>query len=203
MSDSHHALPVLIVDDHPDIRLSLRLLMRAEGIPSVEAESPAGACDIVNRTAVACAILDLNYGADTTSGTEGLDLVARLRHECPDLPLIVMTAWGSIDLAVSAGVPSLLDVLRAVLSELIVEGVTVAEETRLFSPDWSAQLEPLLPTPRREVPHTRFKELVQEAYVVVRTGEVTSYANVILHCGVNFWEDPYKDKAAGQPGTAP
>ncbi|MDR6642333.1 MULTISPECIES: sigma-54 dependent transcriptional regulator [unclassified Luteibacter] len=102
MSDSHHALPILIVDDHPDIRLSLRLLMRAEGIPSVEAESPAGACDVVNRTAVACAILDLNYGADTTSGTEGLDLVARLRHECPDLPLIVMTAWGSIDLAVRA-----------------------------------------------------------------------------------------------------
>ncbi|GGJ66762.1 D-ribose pyranase [Deinococcus aquiradiocola] len=123
-----------------------------------------------------------------------------------DVGLPVPDGVRRIDLAVSAGVPSLLDVLRAVLSELIVEGVTVAEETRLYSPDWSAQLEPLLPAPRREVPHTRFKELVQDAYVVVRTGEVTSYANVILHCGVNFWEDPYKassEEMAGQQGKAP
>lgn len=111
-----------------------------------------------------------------------------------DVGLPIPAGVRRIDLAVSAGVPSLLDVLEAVLSELIIEGVTVAEETRLFSPEWSARLETALPMPRREVPHTVFKELVQDAYVVVRTGEVTSYANVLLHCGVNFWEDPYRDR---------
>lgn len=95
-------LPVLIVDDHPDIRLSLRILLRSEGIPSVEVDSPMAACDAVARTAFSCVILDMNYRVDTTSGVEGLDLVARLRQDSPDLPLIVMTAWGSIDLAVSA-----------------------------------------------------------------------------------------------------
>ncbi|MET0255249.1 MAG: sigma-54 dependent transcriptional regulator [Luteibacter sp.] len=96
------ALPVLVVDDHADIRLSLRVLLRSEGIPSVEVDSPLAACAAVKRTAFSCAILDLNYGADTTSGLEGLDLVARLRSESSTLPLIVMTAWGSIDLAVRA-----------------------------------------------------------------------------------------------------
>lgn len=101
-SSTDRPLPVLIVDDHPDIRLSLRILMRSEGIASVEADSPLAACEAVARTAFACAIIDLNYRADTTSGVEGLDLIARLRHDSPTLPLIVMTAWGSIDLAVSA-----------------------------------------------------------------------------------------------------
>jgi DNA-binding NtrC family response regulator len=95
-------LPVLIVDDHADIRLSLRVLLRSEGIPSVEVDSPMAAYEAVKRIAFACVILDLNYGADTTSGLEGLDLVARVRGECPDLPLVVMTAWGTIDLAVRA-----------------------------------------------------------------------------------------------------
>jgi DNA-binding NtrC family response regulator len=96
------SLPVLIVDDHADIRLSLRVLLRSEGIPSVEVDSPMAAYEAVKRIAFACVILDLNYGADTTSGLEGLDLVARVRGECPDLPLVVMTAWGTIDLAVRA-----------------------------------------------------------------------------------------------------
>lgn len=96
------SLPVLIVDDHPDIRLSLRILMRSEGIASVEAESPAAACDLAARQTFACAILDLNYAADTTTGVEGLLLIERLRREVPDLPLVVMTAWGSVELAVRA-----------------------------------------------------------------------------------------------------
>lgn len=96
------SLPVLIVDDHADIRLSLRVLLRSEGIPSIEVDSPTAAYEAVKRVAFACVILDLNYGADTTSGLEGLDLVARIRGECPDLPLVAMTAWGTIDLAVRA-----------------------------------------------------------------------------------------------------
>lgn len=94
--------PVLIVDDHPDVRLAMRVLLRTENIPSKEVDSPGAAMEAISRSEFSCAVLDLNYSADTTSGNEGLALVGRLREELPDMPLIVMTAWGSIDLAVKA-----------------------------------------------------------------------------------------------------
>jgi DNA-binding NtrC family response regulator len=95
-------LPVLIVDDQADVLVSLRLLFRSADIPSVEVTSPAAALDAVSRVEFSCAVLDLNYAADTTSGREGMELIARLREEVPDLPLVAMTAWGSVDLAVHA-----------------------------------------------------------------------------------------------------
>jgi len=94
--------PVLIVDDQADVLVALRMLFRSADIASVEAISPAAALDAVSRVEFACAVLDLNYSADTTSGHEGLELIARLREQVPDLPLIAMTAWGSVDLAVRA-----------------------------------------------------------------------------------------------------
>lgn len=100
--DQAAQVPVLVVDDHPDIRLAMRMLLRSEGIPSVEVDSPAAALDAVSRREFACAIVDLNYSADTTSGREGIELVLRIREEVPELPLVVMTAWGSIDVAVQA-----------------------------------------------------------------------------------------------------
>lgn len=103
MNHGHEStLPVLVADDHPDVRLAIRILLRSEGIPSVEVESPAAAIEAASRNDFACAVIDLNYAADTTSGNEGLDLVTRLREEVPELPLIAMTAWGSIDVAVRA-----------------------------------------------------------------------------------------------------
>ncbi|NID16453.1 sigma-54-dependent transcriptional regulator [Luteibacter yeojuensis] len=103
MSRSHEAVaPVLVVDDHPDVRLALRILLHSEGIPSVDVGSAAAALDAVARIEFSCAVLDLNYASDTTSGLEGLDLVARLREEAPDMPIVAMTAWGSIDIAVRA-----------------------------------------------------------------------------------------------------
>lgn len=95
-------LPVLIVDDQADVLVSLRLLFRSVDIPSVQVMSPAAALDAVSRTEFACALLDLNYSADTTSGHEGLELIGRLRDDVPELPLVAMTAWGSVDLAVQA-----------------------------------------------------------------------------------------------------
>jgi DNA-binding NtrC family response regulator len=95
-------LPVLIVDDHADVLVSLRMLLRSAGIPSVEVASPAAALDAVSRIEFSCAVLDLNYRADTTSGHEGLELLTRLREDVPHLPLVAMTAWGSVDLAVHA-----------------------------------------------------------------------------------------------------
>ncbi|MGN6479074.1 sigma-54-dependent transcriptional regulator [Luteibacter sp.] len=94
--------PVLVVDDHPDVRLALCMLLRSEGLAAVEAASPASARDIAARRVLSCAIVDLNYTADTTSGHEGLELVPRLRELAPAMPVVAMTAWGSIDLAVEA-----------------------------------------------------------------------------------------------------
>ncbi|PTR35474.1 DNA-binding NtrC family response regulator [Luteibacter sp. OK325] len=96
------ALPVLIVDDHADVLVSLRLLFKSANIPSVQVASPGAALDAVSRVEFSCAVLDLNYTADTTSGHEGLELIARLREELPDLPLVAMTGWGNVELAVRA-----------------------------------------------------------------------------------------------------
>ncbi|APG03595.1 sigma-54-dependent Fis family transcriptional regulator [Luteibacter rhizovicinus DSM 16549] len=96
------ALPVLIVDDQADVLVSLRLLFRSLDIPSVQVTSPEAALDAASRADFACALLDLNYSADTTSGHEGLELIGQLREDFPELPLVAMTAWGSVDLAVQA-----------------------------------------------------------------------------------------------------
>jgi DNA-binding NtrC family response regulator len=93
---------VLVADDQPDILRGLRLLFRAEGLEGVYASSPAEALSAVQDEDIDVALLDLNYTRDTTSGVEGLDLLARVRRLEPGLPVIVMTAWASVPTAVEA-----------------------------------------------------------------------------------------------------
>jgi DNA-binding NtrC family response regulator len=93
---------VLVGDDQPDILSGLRLLFRAEGIEGVFASSPAAVLAAVQNEDLDVALLDLNYTRDTTSGVEGLDLLARVRREQPQLPVLVMTAWSSVPTAVEA-----------------------------------------------------------------------------------------------------
>jgi DNA-binding NtrC family response regulator len=93
---------VLVGDDQPDILRGLKLLFRAEGIDGVFTSSPAGVLTAVQQEELDVALLDLNYTRDTTSGVEGLDLLARVRREQPDLPVVVMTAWASVPTAVEA-----------------------------------------------------------------------------------------------------
>ncbi len=101
------------------------------------------------------------------------------------LPIPPNTA--RIDLAVSAGVPAFLDVLRAVLSEMEVQGAIVAEELLQRSPQMYEALRELLgDVPIRTMPHEQFKTRTANARAVVRTGEFTPYANVILIAGVVF-----------------
>ena len=103
MKPSDTAAPrVLIADDQPDVLESLRLLLKAEGLQTESASSPAGVLRLVERKDFDVALIDLNYARDTTSGQEGLDLLARLQELDGTLPVVVMTAWGSIDLAVEA-----------------------------------------------------------------------------------------------------
>jgi DNA-binding NtrC family response regulator len=94
---------VLIADDNPDILQALKLLLRAEGFEVVTASSPARVLAVVNEEPdVDAALLDLNYARDTTSGQEGMALLEELRRADPTLPIVVMTAWGSVQGAVDA-----------------------------------------------------------------------------------------------------
>ena len=83
---------VLLADDQADVREALRLLLKSDGVASVAADGPVAALDALRRREFACALIDLNYTRDTTSGEEGLDLLARLREQTPELPVVVMTA---------------------------------------------------------------------------------------------------------------
>ncbi|SMG07203.1 D-ribose pyranase [Corynebacterium pollutisoli] len=85
-----------------------------------------------------------------------------------------------VDLALVSGIPRFAEVLDAYLAEVVVEGVTLAAET-------PGEVRSLLPdVPRTEVPHEELKKQVAGAAFVIRTGETTPYANVILHSGVPF-----------------
>jgi DNA-binding NtrC family response regulator len=93
---------VLVVDDQSDIIEALRLLLKGESFEVDSAQSPAGALAVLERRDFDAMLLDMNFTRDTTSGREGLDLLTELRTLEPDLPVVVMTAWGSIDNAVEA-----------------------------------------------------------------------------------------------------
>ncbi|MFL6198244.1 MAG: sigma-54-dependent transcriptional regulator [Thermoanaerobaculia bacterium] len=91
---------VLIADDQREIREALRLLLKGEGYETETAASPAEVIQAVTSRELDAVLMDLNYTRDTTSGQEGLDLLARLRAIDESLPVIVITAWASISLAV-------------------------------------------------------------------------------------------------------
>src|SRR5512145_317709 len=93
---------VLVADDQADVREALRLLLKGEGFAVDTVDSVDGAVALLAKRSFDCALVDLNYARDTTSGAEGLDLVSRVRVLDATLPVVVMTAWGTIDLAVEA-----------------------------------------------------------------------------------------------------
>ena len=92
-----------------------------------------------------------------------------------------------IDLALSSGVPTFAQTLQAVLNELQVESATVAEEMRQRSPAlYQATRQLLGATPLQHISHEQFKGALLQVRAVVRTGEQTPYANIILQSGVTF-----------------
>ena len=93
---------VLIADDQRDVLEALRLLLKREGFAIETTASPAGVLDQLQSREFDAALIDLNYARDTTSGQEGLDLLSRIQAIDSTLPVIVMTAWGSVDVAVEA-----------------------------------------------------------------------------------------------------
>jgi DNA-binding NtrC family response regulator len=93
---------VLIADDQADILEALRFLLKGEGYQIESADSPSGILEAVKCRDFDAILMDLNYTRDTTSGHEGLDLLAKIQALDSTLPIIVMTAWGSVELAVEA-----------------------------------------------------------------------------------------------------
>jgi DNA-binding NtrC family response regulator len=93
---------ILIADDQKDVLAALRLLLKREGYAVEQATSPPAVRAAVEATEFDVVLIDLNYSRDTTSGREGLDLLAELRALDATLPIVVMTAWGSVEGAVSA-----------------------------------------------------------------------------------------------------
>ena len=93
---------IAIADDSADVLVALRLLLKPAGFVVAEARSPGDLLALVRREEFDVALIDLNYTRDTTSGGEGLDLLVELAKLDSLLPVIVMTAWGSIEVAVEA-----------------------------------------------------------------------------------------------------
>ncbi len=93
---------VLIADDQPDVLEALRFLLKREGYRIESAESPQEVLQAIENRDFDLVMIDLNYSRDTTSGEEGLELLANIQKADSTLPVIVMTAWSSIDLAVEA-----------------------------------------------------------------------------------------------------
>ena len=103
MKSSDYRTPcILIADDQPDVLEALRFLVKGEGYQAEAVNSPPAAIDAVESRDFDVVLMDLNYTRDTTSGQEGLDLLNRIQGLDSTLPVIVMTAWGSVELAVEA-----------------------------------------------------------------------------------------------------
>ena len=102
MKDSTTPRRILIADDQADVLEALRLLLKGEGYQIEAAASPRAAVAALEARDFDVVLMDLNYTRDTTSGQEGLDLLARIRAMDSLLPVVVMTAWGSVELAVEA-----------------------------------------------------------------------------------------------------
>jgi sigma-B regulation protein RsbU (phosphoserine phosphatase) len=92
----------LIADDQPEVLEALRLLLKNEGIHPCTVTSPAAVIEALKMQDFDIVLMDLNYARDTTSGREGLDLLTRIQALDTTLPVVVMTGWGSVDLAVEA-----------------------------------------------------------------------------------------------------
>src|SRR3954469_8984776 len=93
---------ILIADDQRDVLEALRILLKGEGYQTEAVTSIAGIFNALEKKDFALLMMDLNYTRDTTSGQEGLEVIPKLQELDSTLPIVVMTAWATIDLAVEA-----------------------------------------------------------------------------------------------------
>ncbi len=96
------AFRVLVADDQPGVQEALRLLLKGAGYRPETVDSPSALLSAISSSRFDLILMDMNYSRDTTSGKEGLDLLHRLHNGPNAAPIIVMTAWSDVDLAVEA-----------------------------------------------------------------------------------------------------
>ena len=137
---------------------------------------------------------------------ELLDLIASAGHG----DVIVLTDAGlrvpenarRIDLALTCGVPTIVDVVRAMNEELVIEAATVATEFNVWNPEVYEATMAVLPVAPDERPHQELMDdMADRAYAYVKTGECSAYASVALVCGVNYLDEAIElyAKLHGQP----
>jgi phosphoserine phosphatase RsbU/P len=102
MSPTPAESTILVADDQEHVREAIAMLLRGHGYEVVLCASPAEALSAAEQSSPELAMLDMNYQRDSTSGIEGLELIQRLRALDAAVPIIALTAWGNVDLAVSA-----------------------------------------------------------------------------------------------------
>jgi DNA-binding NtrC family response regulator len=102
MTSASTTRSLLMADDQPDVLTALRLLFKGEGYAAQGVKSPGELIEALEQGSYDLALIDLNYSRDTTSGQEGLELLSRIQNLQDPPPVVVMTAWGSIELAVEA-----------------------------------------------------------------------------------------------------
>src|ERR1041385_8411834 len=93
---------ILVVDDNQAVLDALRFLFKQEGWRVVALGEPGRVPQTAAREGADLVLLDMNFTRDTTSGAEGIDTLKQLRASDPDLPVVLMTAWGTVDRAVEA-----------------------------------------------------------------------------------------------------
>ena len=123
-----------------------------------------------------------------------LDLIASSGHGdvivLTDAGLRVPKGARRIDLALTCGVPTIVDVVRAMNEELVIEAATVATEFNVWNPEVYAETMAVLPVTPDERPHLELMaDMAERAYAYVKTGECSAYASVALVCGVNYLEE--------------
>src|ERR1700678_4851285 len=91
---------ILIADDQPDVLEALRALLKNHGYKCELASSPAAIIEAITAREFDLILMDLNYARDTTSGREGLDVLARVRQSANEASIVVMTGWATVNLAV-------------------------------------------------------------------------------------------------------
>jgi DNA-binding NtrC family response regulator len=97
-----NGIRILVADDQADVREALLLLFKAEGYQSHAVDSPEQVLELLRKEQFSLVLMDLNYSRDTTSGQEGIELLSRIQDLDPSVPVVVMTAWANVELAVEA-----------------------------------------------------------------------------------------------------
>lgn len=102
MTDSNEPTRILIAEDQEHVREALAMLLRSHGYAVLLSSSPQEALQSAGEQTIDLALVDMNYRRDSTSGVEGLNLIESLRQLDNTLPVVALTAWGNVDLAVNA-----------------------------------------------------------------------------------------------------